>query len=410
MKLIELETFVVGTPPPHFGGRFFLFVKLTTDTGISGIGEVYAVPFHPHVVETMIADVFARYVIDTDPFHIETLFRTIYSSGFTQRPDMSLAGILSGIEIACWDIIGKACGKPIYELLGGKVHDRLRTYTYLYPQEGDETDVYMDADLAAERAIYYTNMGFTAVKFDPLSLYSLYDPRQPTLEGMERSVQFVKKIRAAVGTRCDLLFGTHGQLTPTGALRLAKQLEPYDPLWLEEPVPPDNVSGMAQVAHGTTIPIATGERLATKYEFAALLRENAVSILQMDLGRVGGLLEAKKIAGMAEAFHAQIAPHCYCGPIVGMANAHLGTCSPNFLILESIETWGNFHEELVDKKIVWEDGFVVPPTEPGLGIVLNEDVARAHPYTGDKLHLEMWNRPIVPGRLSNTDNINQTNE
>lgn len=408
MKIIDLKTFVVGNPPPHFGGRFFVFVKLTTDTGITGIGEVYAVPFHPHVVEKMIADVFGRVVHNSDPFRIETLFRTVYSSGFTQRPDMSLAGIVSGLEMACWDIIGKACDKPVYELLGGKVHDRLRTYTYLYPQPGDKTDVYMDADLAAERAVYYADMGFTAVKFDPLSFYSAFDPRQPTLAGLERCVQFVQKIREAVGTRCDLLFGTHGQLTPTGAIRLAKQLEPYDPLWLEEPVPPDNVNAMAQVAHQTSIPVATGERLATKYEFAQLLRHDAAAILQLNLGRVGGILEGKKIAGMAEAFHAQIAPHCYNGPIGGMANAQLSACSPNFLILESIQTWGGFHDDLVEQKIRWENGFVIPPATPGLGITLNEAVANAHPYMGDKLHLEMWARPVVPNDGTDPTNINQT--
>jgi galactonate dehydratase len=151
---------------------------------------------------------------------------------------------------------------------------------------------------------------------------------------------------------------------------------------------------MALVARATSIPIATGERLTTKYEFARVLECRAASILQMALGRVGGLLEAKKIAGMAEAHYAQIAPHLYCGPVEGAANIQLSACIPNFLILESIQTWGGFHTQILKKPIRWEEGYVIPPTEPGLGIELNEEVALAHPYTGNKVHLEMTERPV----------------
>ena len=201
-------------------------------------------------------------------------------------------------------------------------------------------------------------------------------------------------VREAVGARCDLLFGTHGQMTAAGAIRLARRLEPFDPLWFEEPTPPEMPEEMARVARHTSIPIATGERLATKYEFARVLETQAASILQMALGRVGGILEAKKIAGMAEAHYAQIAPHLYCGPIEGAANIQISACSPNFLILESIQTWGGFHAEILKQPIRWEDGYVIPPTAPGLGVELNEEVAAKHPYTGKELHLEMLDRPV----------------
>lgn len=394
MKITDLQTFVVANPPPHFGGLYFIFVKLTTDSGVSGYGEVYSVPFHPRVVEQMIADVAERYVIGADPSQIERLWRILYSSGFTQRPDTSMMGILSGIEIACWDILGKEAGKPVYALLGGRVHEKLRTYSYLYPVEGDPTNVYKDPVLAAERAAEYAQMGFTAVKFDPVTPYSAFDPRQLSLEHLDLAERFCKLLREAVGSRADLLFGTHGQMTPSSAIRLARRLEQYDPLWLEEPAPPDNIEAMAQVARSTTIPIATGERLTTKYEFVRVLQSKAASILQMALGRVGGILEAKKIAGMAEAHHAQIAPHLYCGPIEGAANIQLAACSPNFLLLESIQTWGGFHAEILKKPIVWQDGYVIPPTEPGLGVELDEAVAAAHPYTGKRLHLEMTDEPV----------------
>ena len=394
MKLTDIETFVVGNPPPHFGGRYFVFVKLTTDRGVSGIGEAYCVPFSPHLVAKMIEDVFARYAAGTDPHDIENLWRRVYSSGFTQHSDLALMGVLSALEMACWDIIGKEAGQPVYKLLGGQVHERLRAYTYIYPRPGDQTDVYHDPDLAAERAAEYLGMGFTALKFDPAGPYSAFDGRQLSLEALDLSERFALKLREAVGSKADLLFGTHGQMTAAGAIRLAKRLEAADPLWLEEPIPPDAPEEMAKVARATSIPIATGERLSTKYDFGRLMDAGGAAILQMNLGRVGGLLEAKKIAGMAETRHLQIAPHLYCGPVVGAANIQLATATPNFLILESIEEWGGFHSNILKTPIQFEQGHVIPPTAPGLGVELNEDVARAHPYTGDMLHLEMTQHPV----------------
>jgi galactonate dehydratase len=400
MKIIELKTFVVGNPPPTFGGRYFLFLKLVTDNGIEGLGEVYAASFGPKAIVAMIEDVFEHHVLGADPFQIETLWRNVYGRGYSQRPDISLMGVLSGIEMAMWDIVGKAVEKPVYALLGGKVHEKLRSYTYLYPDGGadayDDHPVYHNPDAAAERALEYLGQGFTAVKFDPAGPYSTFDPRQPSLERLHLSQAFCRAIRSAVGDKCDLLFGTHGQFTVSGAKRLAQRLEPYLPLWFEEPTPPEAPEEMARVAASTTIPIATGERLTTKYEFARVLETGAASILQMNLGRVGGLLEAKKIAGMAEAHYAQIAPHLYCGPVVGAANIQLATCSPNFLILESIERWDGFQAELLKKPIRWENGYVIPPDEPGLGVELNEDVARAHPFTGKALHLVPRAGPVAP--------------
>ena len=393
MKLKDIKTFVVGNPPPHYGGRWFVFVKLTTDDNVTGVGEAYGVPFHPAIVARMIEDVFGRYLVGQDPHAIETHWRRVYSSGFTQHPDLTMMGVLSALEMACWDIIGKAAGQPVYNLLGGRVHELLRSYTYIYPRAGESEAVYHDADLAAERAQDYLKMGFTAIKFDPVGPYTAFDGRQLSLESLDRCERFGRLLREAVGSQADLLFGTHGQMTAAGAIRLARRLEPADPLWFEEPVPPDSPEEMARVARATSIPIATGERLTTKYDFARLLQAGSAAILQMNLGRVGGLLEAKKIAGMAEVHHVQIAPHLYCGPVVGAANIHLATCSPNFLILESIERWQGFHSEILHKPIRWQDGYVLPPTEPGLGVELNEAVALAHPYTGNQLHLEMAGSP-----------------
>ncbi|CAN7304180.1 mandelate racemase/muconate lactonizing enzyme family protein [Rhizobium sp. LjRoot30] len=402
MKLDRIETFVVANPPPRHGGRYFIFVRLTTACGTSGVGEIYNATFSPHLCAAMAVDMFTRQFEGNDPHHIEQMWRRSYGAGFTMRPDVTVMGVLSGLEMACWDIIGKAAGQPIYQLLGGKVHERLRSYTYLYPPQGDVypdpalPNVYNDPEIAAEVAASAVKDGFTAVKFDPAGPYTIYDGHQPRMEDLSRSEEFCKHIRQAVGNRADLLFGTHGQFTVSGAKRLARRLEAYDPLWFEEPIPPENPTDMADVARYTAIPIAAGERLCTKHEFARLLEARAASILQMNLGRVGGILEAKKIAAMAETRSAQIAPHLYCGPIVAAANIQIATCSPNFLILESIGRFDGPFMRFLNEPIVWENGFVIPPTAPGLGVTLNDEAIIASPHRENELHLNLVTEPVVP--------------
>ncbi|SIQ62376.1 L-alanine-DL-glutamate epimerase [Rhizobium sp. RU20A] len=402
MKLDRIETFVVANPPPRHGGRYFIFVRLTTACGISGVGEIYNATFGPDLCAAMAVDMFTRQFEGQDPHHIEQMWRRSYGAGYTMRPDVTVMGVLSGLEMACWDIIGKAAGQPVYQLLGGQVHRRLRSYTYLYPPQGDvypdptRPNVYNDPDLAAEAALLAVEQGFTAVKFDPAGPYTIHDGHQPRMEDLTRSEAFCRRIREAVGDRADLLFGTHGQFTVSGAKRLARRLEAYDPLWFEEPIPPENPADMAEVARFTAIPIAAGERLCTKHEFARLLEVGAASILQMNLGRVGGLLEAKKIAGMAETRSAQIAPHLYCGPIVAAANIQLAACSPNFLVLESIGRFDGPFMRFLNEPIAWEDGYVIPPTAPGLGVTLNDAAIAASPYTGSELHLNLDTEPLVP--------------
>jgi galactonate dehydratase len=338
--------------------------------------------------------VFERHLLGHDPHEIERFWRVSYSSGFTQRPDPTMMGIVSGLEIACWDILGKAAGKPVHRLLGGRVHERLRAYTYLYPKGPDGDFDFNDPDLAAACAVEMVDRGFTAVKFDPAGPYTAYSGHQLSPGVLERCETFCRKIRDAVGSRADLLIGTHGQMVPSSAVRLARRLEKYDPLWFEEPVPPGQEDAMALVARKTSIPIATGERLTTKYEFGRVLQVGAASILQPDLGRVGGIWEAKKIAGMAEAAYAEIAPHVYCGPVIAAASMQLAATLPNFLIHESMLDFGGFYAEILKAKIGFEDGYLVPSDAPGLGVELDLDVVARHsPYAGTRLHLQMADRP-----------------
>ena len=345
------ETFTVGNPPPGFGGRYFIFVRLRT-AWPPGVGDIYSAVFGPVVVCAMARDVFDRYLADRSPSHIERFWHRAHGSGFTHRPDSAMQAVISGLEMACWDIVGKACDQPVYELLGGKVHERLRSYTYLYPTADQDPDsFYNDAHASAEAAAACVEEGFTAVKFDPAGQYTVFDGRMPDLEAIERSAEFCRLIRQAVGTRADLLFGTHGQFTAAGAIRLAKQLEAFDPLWFEEPTPPDMPEEMAKVARATSIPVATGERLCSKFEFARVLNHGAAAILQPNLGRAGGILEAKKIAALAEASYAQIAPHLYWG-LLFAANIQVATCTPNFLIAESIGRMDGFHASLLKVPVV----------------------------------------------------------
>ncbi|GAL11615.1 muconolactone isomerase putative [Vibrio astriarenae] len=222
MKVSHLTTHIVATPPPHVGGMYWIFVELQTECGIQGIGEVYAASFHPEVMKVAIQDVFDRYLKGHDPHNVERFFREAYSSGFTQRPDLTMMGVVSGLEMACWDIVGKAAGKPVYELIGGKVNDKLRSYTYLYPKNRQGDYDYDNVEFAVECAIENMELGFTALKFDPAGPYSAYSGHQLTLEALDKSATFCQRIREAVGNQCDLLFGTHGQMCVSSAVRLAK--------------------------------------------------------------------------------------------------------------------------------------------------------------------------------------------
>ncbi|MBM1556127.1 mandelate racemase/muconate lactonizing enzyme family protein [Sulfitobacter mediterraneus] len=392
MKLQDLEVIVTSPPAPGWGGRYWILVKVTTDTGVTGWGECYASSIGPKAMVAVIEDVFERHMQGENPENIELMFRRAYSSGFTQRPDLTVIGAFSGLEIACWDILGKDRDRPVYALLGGRMNERVRAYTYLYPMAHHDLGAFWTSpEMAAEAAADCVARGYTAVKFDPAGPYTLRGGHMPAMSDIAQSVAFCKAIRAAVGDKADLLFGTHGQFTTAGAIRLGQALEPYSPLWFEEPIPPDAVEQMAQVARSVRIPVATGERLTTKAEFAPVLRAGAAAILQPALGRSGGIWETKKIAAMAEVYNAQMAPHLYAGPVEWAANIHLAVSIPNILMAETIET--PFHDQLIKGSIRVEEGFIPAPTAPGLGIEVDEDLARANPYLGNDLHLQMQEAP-----------------
>jgi 2-dehydro-3-deoxyphosphogalactonate aldolase len=336
----------------------WVLLKLLTNEGIAGFGELtwHGTQGHRHV--SRLRELLDEFVIGKSPYLIERIWSELYLGPHSRRHSCTITTpAISAIEIACWDLIGKACNQPIYNLLGGKANDRLRSYSYL-PYASPEPKA------IAESAAAYVERGWTALKLDPV-------PQNSGLEEIDAVEAIFRGIREAVGHRCEILLGTHGQLSPHQAIRLAKRLEPYEPGWFEEPVPPENIDAMAQVARATSIPIATGERLLTKFEFRELLEKQAAAIIQADLTMTGGILEGKKIAAMAECYYAQMAPHHYGGPIALAASIQLDACCTNFYIQEAnIDLKTPFLQE----PIAWEKGDLIPPTRPGLGVEVNEEL------------------------------------
>jgi galactonate dehydratase len=372
MKVTGIETIPLDNVPPYRGGRKWLFIKLTTDEGIFGLGERVTggvTNLAPQIA--LLNDLCEQFVIGQNPFNVELIWQRMFSTPHDYRhPGMDRTPAMSAIEIALWDIIGKATNQPIYNLLGGRYHEKLRAYAYM-PSEG----VWERPEKAAEVAHQLVEQGFTACKIDPFQPLFPY-PRDIPLKDLKHAASIFGHIREAVGDDLEVGIGTHSQFSTAGAIRAAKVFEEYYPLWFEEPVPPEMVEEMARVAAQTSIPIAAGERLATKYDFANLLEKQAAGIIQVDVGQCGGILEAKKIAAIAEAHHALIAPHMYVGPIAAAAAVHLDTCSSNFMIQEF--NVGPLHSEMFEQPITVTNGYITPPTGPGLGLVLNEDVVKRH--------------------------------
>ena len=379
MKIVDVRPLILANEPPYRGGRYWMLIEVVTDQGLVGLGERILghtlvadeytpdlADVKPHVVQ--LEQMARRFVIGENPFDVERIWQRVFGARHDFRhPSLDSTPMLSAIEMACWDIIGKATGQPVYNLLGGRYHDRLRAYAYL-PDHGVVCD---DPPRAGEIAVQLVEAGNTACKLDPFTpLFPL--PRDIPLRDINRAAAVFRAMREAVGDALEIGLGTHGQLTTYSAIRVAHVLEEFHPFWFEEPVAPENVDEMARVAAHTTIPIATGERLVTKYEFREVLEKQAAQIIQMDVGQCGGILEAKKIAAMAESHYAMIAPHMACGPIVAAAAVQVATCSPNFLILEN--NGGALHREILKEPIAFERGYITPPTAPGLGVELDPEV------------------------------------
>ena len=397
MKLTKLETFIVEVPPPGYGGNYWFFIKLSTDEGIYGWGETATLQVFYRMQKSykaLLEDIFETYLKGENPLDRERLSKKIYTAVTERHSEYSTLGLISAIDLALWDIAGKACNQPVYNLLGGAFREKIRSYSYIYNVKtgGSQHINWFDPGFVAENGKYMVEEGFTGIKLDPVPLVhfeplqtelrnvnqlrskALYrNPFNMTLEHYRSVERVIGALRDAVGTKADILIGTHVQFTTASAIRLAKVLEPFNPLWYEEPVPPENTKEMAKVARSTFIPVATGERLTTVFDFTRLLEDGAAMYLQPDLGACGGITECKKIAAIAEGYYAQMAPHVWGGPVISAAALQIDASIPNFLIQESIYKGGGFFDELLVEPLVWEDGYYTVPKSPGIGADLKPD-------------------------------------
>ncbi len=361
MKITSVKAVPAGVPFGPTVSRNFIFVKIETDEGITGWGEASSGPL---AVATMI-DEFGRTLVGEDPGEIEKHWQTLYHY-FHVRGGVVQMSAISGIEIALWDIKGQALGAPVYDLLGGKMRDRIWTYG-----RWDGPTV----ERSVENAMNHVGQGLTALKGDPFEHRGIYIDKASE----DLAVEKMRAVREAVGDDVELLVEVHGRLSPTDAIRVANRLEEFRPFYYEEPVPPQNLDALKKVSEHINIPIATGERLLTKYDFAELLPLHAVSMIQPDIMYAGGILETKKIAAMAEAYYVGFQPHNCYGPFNTLAALHLDSCTPNFVITEGgIHSW--LQEAVIGDFPVQKDGYFSLPPGPGLGCAMNEEWLEAHPW------------------------------
>ncbi len=363
MKIVDVKSYVLGTD-----WRNLAFVQVITDDGLEGVGEVRMVN-HTDALLGYLREAVPNHVLGHNPANIEDLVQRMYRNDYARAGEIAMSAIAT-IEIACWDIMGQALGQPVYQLLGGAVRDRIKAYANgWYKVERTPEEFHQ----AARRVI---EKGYQALKFDPFGagFYELDRGEK------NRAVALVEAVRDAIGPDCELLIEMHGRFNPITAVEMARELEPFKPAWIEEPVPPENTAALKRVADKVAIPVATGERLHTRYDYRTLFELQAADIIQPDITQFGGLLETKKLAAWAEVYYMLVAPHNVGGPVSTAAALHFAASTPNFKIQEH---FNDFAEEWVkgaapgNPEVV--DGYFTLPQGPGLGVKLNKDVIYEHP-------------------------------
>ncbi len=381
MKISNVTPMVLGTE-----WRNLTIVKVETDDGLVGVGECRALNRTDGVLGYL-SEAAPRYILGEDPFNVEALVARMFREDFGRAGEITQT-VTALLEVACWDIIGKALDQPVYKLLGGAVRHQIKGYANGW-YTGERTPDEFHA--AAKKVL---DKGYKALKFDPFGA-GFYE-----MERAEKNyvIGLVEAVRDAVGPDVEILIEMHGRFNPVTAVEFARELAPFKPSWLEEPVPPENIAAQKKAADAIAplgIPVATGERLHTMYEYRELFELQACDIIQPDITHFGGILNTKKLAAWAEAYYMLIAPHNVGGPISTAAALHLAACTPNFKIQEH---FNDFAEAYVKKAAPGnpeiEDGYFALPTGPGLGVTLDEDVVEANPRRRVHFNLfaEDWHR------------------
>jgi galactonate dehydratase len=363
MKIVEVRPIVVGT-----AWRNLTIVVVRTDDGLEGVGEVRFIN-NTEALLGYLADAIPNHVLGSDPFAVEDLVGRMRLNDFGRPGQVEMSGI-AAIEIACWDIMGKATDQPVYKLLGGPVRDRVKAYAngwYTVERTPDQFHA------AALRAM---DRGYRALKVDPFGAgtYEL-EPAE-----RRRSIALIEAVRDAVGSDVEIMVEMHGRFAPSTAISIAHDLEPFHPAWIEEPVPPENLKALKRVAERVSIPIATGERIHERHGFRELFELQACDIVQADITMTGGIGEGRKIAAWADAYYMLFAPHNVGGPISTAAALHLAAATPNFKVLEHFNDFAEAHVKAIapgNPEVI--DGYFALPEGPGLGVTFDEAVAREYP-------------------------------
>ena len=363
MKITAIDTYIAGNP-----WKNWLFAKVSTDEGLHGIGEG-TLNYFAKTVETAIHEL-KPFVIGMDPFQIELLSQRLIRDVCSEGAQIHMCAV-SAIEIACWDIIGKACNQPVYNLMGGRCHDRLRAYANGW-YRGPRTP-----ESFAEKAKDVVRRGYTALKFDPFGdNWRVMSPYE-----FDLSLDIVRAVRDAVGKSVDVLVEGHFRFSASTAIDFAQAMHEFRPTWFEEPVHHLNIGAMVEVARRSPVPVATGESLSSKQQFAELLKHDAVSILQPEPLNLGGLYAARKIADMVDAHYGVVAPHSAQGPVCSAACVHLNASSPNFFVHEIFDEFNEpWEKDIITHPVEVVDGYIEVPRRPGLGIDLNLEEILKHPY------------------------------
>jgi galactonate dehydratase len=374
MKITDIKTFLIGTARQqdassgsrNISGRNWIYVKVETDQGIFGIGEAYSVGPDEAVVKVI--EDFKLWLVGQDPRNVQFLWDLMYNT--TRFPGGSVSNAaLSGIEHALWDIAGKAAGLPVWALLGGRVRNKVRVYQSIGGSSPQQ---------AAENARQLIDKyGYTAVKMSP---HNPGDNQMPYNQVTRLAGERVKAVREEVGPDVDIAVDIHARyFEVVRAIRCAKEIEPYYPFWLEEPIRPENADAMKKLAEHVNIPLASGECNYTKFEFRDLINMQALDIVQPDICVCGGIMEMKKIAAMAEAQYMMVAPHNPMSPLATAVNVHFAASTPNFLILEYRAPDSGAHKDVLKQPIMVKDGHVEIPNKPGWGVELNEEAFQHYP-------------------------------
>lgn len=374
MRITGITTHVVGTP-----WRNLTYVQVHTDVGLTGVGETRMLG-HTEALLGYLREAARNHITGSDPFAVEDLVRRMKYGDFGRAGEIVMSGIAC-VEMACWDIKGKALGVPVWQLLGGRVTDRIPAYANGWYTTERTPDAYHHA---AKGVIA---RGYRALKIDPFGTGHLELSHRDTLY----AVSLIEAVRDAIGPEAELMLEMHGRFAPATAIRLAHELAPYRPAWLEEPVPPENAKALAKVAAKVDLPIATGERIHDRAEFRELFESQAVDIIQPDIGHIGGILEARKLAATAETHHILVAPHNVGGSVLTAASLQLGFTTPNFKVLEHFNDFADAEIQRVVKGAPRVDpatGCFEISEAPGLGVELDPDAAAQFPQTG--AHFDLW--------------------